>query len=101
MADWATIAGNMVNLVKRTNTRILATLKPDSETLENLSQEFHTMLRSREQDAKKIIRITCFAEELPVSRGGKTFVVCCTLKTLHRLSNRIPSTDSAIKISYA
>lgn len=76
LASWATIAGNMANLVKRTNTNVLEVLQPGSEVLENLTQDFHTMLRSREQAKGTSIHITCFAEELPVSRAGKTFMVC-------------------------
>ncbi|KAI4147729.1 MAG: hypothetical protein LQ340_005415 [Diploschistes diacapsis] len=65
----------MANLVKRTNTNVLEVLQPGSEVLENLTQDFHTMLRSREQAKGTSIHITCFAEELPVSRAGKTFMV--------------------------
>src|SRR5436190_19970379 len=75
LASWATIAGNMINLLKRTNIGILNALKPDSEVLEIITQEFHTMLRSRERDKDITVNITCFAEELPVSRLGKSFMV--------------------------
>jgi hypothetical protein len=66
----------MVNLLKRTNTRIIETLRPGSEVLEIITQEFHTMLRSRERDIGITISITCYAEELAVSRLGKSFMVC-------------------------
>lgn len=36
-------------MVKRTNTHIIRILQPDSEVLENVTQGFHTILRSREQ----------------------------------------------------
>ena len=75
LADWATIAGNMINLVKSTNTNILGVLKPDSEVLEDLTKRFHTMMRSRERAGGTSIRITCFCEQLPVSKAGKTFMV--------------------------
>ncbi|MCJ1277339.1 hypothetical protein MMC21_005151 [Puttea exsequens] len=75
LASWATIAGNMVNVVKTTNTDLLEVLKPSSEVLENLTQDFHTMLRSREQAQNPSMKITCFVEELPVSKAGKTFMV--------------------------
>lgn len=82
MASWATIAGNMVKVVKPANTDILEVLKPSSEVLENLTQDFHTMLRSREQAHNPSIHITCFVEELPVSKAGKTFMVCCIVSFL-------------------
>jgi hypothetical protein len=76
LAGWATITGNMINVVKRTNTDVLDTLNPKSEVLSIITQDFHTMLRSRDQNKFEPVRITCFAEELPVSRFGKTFMVC-------------------------
>jgi len=75
LASWGTIAGNMLNLVKRTNTNIVGVLQPDSEVLENVTQGFHTMLRSRERANGASIQITCFVEELPVTRAGKSFLV--------------------------
>ena len=65
----------MVKVVKTANTDILKVLKPSSEVLENLTQDFHTMLRSREQAQNPSIKITCFVKELPVSKAGKTFMV--------------------------
>ena len=76
MANLVTIAGNIVNLVKRTNTRLLETLEPTSEVLASITQEFHAMLRSRAQDIGARIDITCYAEELAVSRFGRSFMVC-------------------------
>lgn len=75
LASWGTIAGNMVNLVKRTNTDIVGVLQSDSEVLENVTQDFHTMLRSRERDGGASIQITCFVEELQVTTAGKSFMV--------------------------
>ena len=75
LASWATIAGNMINVVKRANTDILKVLEPSSEVLENLTQEFHSMLRSREQAQYSSIEIMCFVEELFVSKAGKKFMV--------------------------
>ena len=94
LASWATIMGNMAKVVKPANTDILEVLKPSSEVLENLTQDFHTMLRSREQAQMISIYITCFVEELPVSKAGKTFMVCykvsildVLLLTIDRLSH--------------
>lgn len=65
----------MVNLIKRTNTDIIRMLQPDSEVLENVTQGFHTMLRSREQAHGANIQITCFVKELPVTKAGKSFML--------------------------
>lgn len=75
LASWGTIAGNIVNLVKRTNIDIIGVLQPDSEVLENVTQGFHKMLQSRERAGKASIEITCFVEELPVTKAGKAFMV--------------------------
>ena len=75
LASWATIVNNMANLVKRTNTDIVKGLQSDSEALENVTQGFHTMLQSRERANGAKIQITCFVEELPVTKAGKSFMV--------------------------
>jgi len=76
MADWATIAGHLVNLVKRTNTDIVGVLKTDSQVLEIVQQTFQTMMKNRESDGKQKLQVTCFAEEMPVQRAGLATVVC-------------------------
>ena len=76
----------MVNVFKRTTTSILKTLDPNSEVLEIITQDFHTMLRSREQNKEGIVSITCFAEEQPVTKLGKTFIVCQHPMVLYELS---------------
>ena len=78
LASWGTIVGNMVNLVKRTNTDIIGVLQSDSGVLENViqaGQAFHTMLRSHERACEASVQITCFVEELPVTKAGKSFMV--------------------------
>ena len=75
LASLAVIAGNTASVFKRANTSILKTLTPSSEVLESINQEFHTMLKFREQSNLGGMKITCFAEELAVSRMGKTFLV--------------------------
>ena len=75
LASLAVIAANMARIVKRPNTRILRTLAPSSEALENINQEFHTLLRSRELANLGGMDITCFAEELAMSKFGGTFHV--------------------------
>jgi len=73
----------MVNTARRANRAILDTLKPQSEVLFNLVNDFHPMLRSRESKGAGTISITCYVEELAVSRWGKSFIVssCPRLQT--------------------
>jgi protein SERAC1 len=75
LASLAVFAGNMATPFKRPNISILKTLTPNSEVLENINHEFHTLLRSREQSNLGAMNITCFAEELAMSKMGKTFHV--------------------------
>jgi hypothetical protein len=46
-------------------------LKPGSEMLANLQQEFHTMLDDGSKNQKKTMEIFCFYEELPVVGVGE------------------------------
>lgn len=85
LASWASIAGNMVGLFKQTAINTLNTLHPNSEVLEIITHEFQTMLRSREQSKPGNMKITCYAEELPVQKLGKTFMVCRYPIVLHKL----------------
>ena len=70
IADWALICGRVTNLVRATNKKILDVLKPDSEVLANIQEEFHTMLRARANRGERPINIMCFFEELPVVGVG-------------------------------
>jgi hypothetical protein len=58
-------------MFKRTNTRLLETLSPDSEVLAWIQKDFHTMLRSRQKEGKEPPKITCFYEELPIHGIGE------------------------------
>lgn len=71
----AKIAADMVKLFRPTNARIMETLTPNSEVLEIITQDFHSMMRSQETERDVSINITCYAEELAVSRFGKSFMV--------------------------
>jgi hypothetical protein len=48
----------------------LAVLKSDSEVLARVQDEFHTMVRLRNQKRLQPIEITCFFEELPLQGVG-------------------------------
>lgn len=56
---------------------ILEILKSNFENLENLTQNFHIMLRSREQVQISNICIICFVEKLLVLKVNKIFMMCC------------------------
>ena len=70
MAEWASIATGLAQLIGSPNTKIVSALKPDSEMLAEVQNGFHNLLRLRkeEQDELKII---CFYEELPIPVSGE------------------------------
>jgi hypothetical protein len=70
-ADWATPLTRLSNVLRKTNSEIVQVLKPGSEMLANLQQEFHTMLDNRSKNHKKTMEIFCFYEELPVVGVGE------------------------------
>lgn len=71
LANWASICGKMVNMVKVTNSSLLNLLKPESEVLARIQQEFHSTLRARSIRREPLMMITCFFEELPVRGVGE------------------------------
>lgn len=70
-AEWATPLTRLSNVLRKTNSEIVQVLKPGSEMLANLQQEFHTMLDDRTKNHKKTMEIFCFYEELPVVGVGE------------------------------
>jgi protein SERAC1 len=70
LAHWAEYIAKAIGVLKQTNSEILAVLKSDSEVLERVQGNFHTMIRSRSQDGLPSIEITCFFEELPLPGIG-------------------------------
>ena len=70
-ADWATPLTRLSKALRQPNSQIVQVLKPGSEMLANLEQEFHTMLDDRIRNQKQTMEIFCFYEELPVSGIGK------------------------------
>lgn len=65
IAAWGTYALNIVNTVKRANTYVVETLRPDSEMLRNVQQAF-AYLREKRMAKSKKLEVTCFFEELPL-----------------------------------
>jgi protein SERAC1 len=64
LADWGSIGTNFINLFRKTNPEIVAVLKPNSEVLAALQQEYYDMLSQRQEDKKGVPRMFCFYEEL-------------------------------------
>ncbi|KAH0537120.1 hypothetical protein FGG08_006053 [Glutinoglossum americanum] len=71
VANWASVLGNLASVVRQTNTDLLAVLKPDSEVLARIQQDFQTMLRIRREGRAGVMDVTCFYEELPVRGVGE------------------------------
>ena len=71
LARWAKVLTGLSNIVRKSNSEIIGVLKPGSEMLANLQQEFHTMLEKRSLDGKPPIRIFCFYEEIAVIGVGE------------------------------
>ncbi len=63
MAEWAKFGSHVTSFFKRSNSDIVAVLKPGSEMLASIQKNFHGMLRKRENDQRRI-QITCFYDEL-------------------------------------
>lgn len=60
----------VVGVLRKTNPEILAVLERESEVLARVQDEFHTMVRLRNQEKLHPIEITCFFEELPLPGVG-------------------------------
>ncbi len=75
LADWARVFTSVAKLVKRLNEPLITVLQPESEVLARIQQEFHTMIRARNEAGRPKMRMVCFFEDLDtpgvgaVSRG--------------------------------
>jgi len=72
-SDAAALASNLsllAKIVKCANRDIVDRLKPASEFLAGLQQDFHRLLRRRAQEALPCPKLFCFYEELPVIGVG-------------------------------
>lgn len=64
LANWAKAFTSVAKLVKGTNNALVNVLRPQSEVLARIQQEFHTMMRARSLAGKHEMRIVCFYEDL-------------------------------------
>ena len=81
LAKWASIFTSLSAVVRRNARELVDVLKPGSEVLAALQQEFHTMLDARREALKPRIKIFCFFEEIPVM-GAKVIPHRCSLGVL-------------------
>ncbi|KAK0639519.1 hypothetical protein B0T16DRAFT_497593 [Cercophora newfieldiana] len=71
LARWAEKLSRHFQLMKQTNSNIVATLRRESEVLARIQDSFHTMILARNKDPQHNIDITCFFEELPLPVVGQ------------------------------
>ena len=70
LGAWESFGTQLANIVKRPNQDLLGVLKPGSEMLHLVENDFHKILRLR-KDEESEISITCFYEELDVRPIGQ------------------------------
>ncbi|KAI9766297.1 MAG: hypothetical protein M1839_004928 [Geoglossum umbratile] len=70
LARWAEMLAKSIGLIKQTNPQILQVLQRDSEVLARIQDNFHVMVRARNQQGFRPIEIACFYEELPLPGIG-------------------------------
>ena len=71
LADLAVIGSRFLQYFRQVNREALEILQQKSEVMARIRQDFHTMLRGRDQSKDREITITCFYEELPVRVIGE------------------------------
>ena len=74
LADLAVIGGRLFQFFRRVNRETLEILQQKSEIMARIRQDFHTMLRGRDQSKNRGIAIVCFYEELPVRAIGEVLL---------------------------
>ena len=82
LADLAVIDSRFLQYFRRVNHRTLEILQQKSEVMARIRQDFHTMLRVRDQSKDKEIIIICFYEELPVRAIGEVIYTRIVRKCL-------------------
>lgn len=79
IANWAKPLTQLSNMLRRSNSDIVAVLRPGSEMLATIQQDFHTMLEDRRRNENKWINVFCFYEEKAYNGVGH---VCSSEKRL-------------------
>ena len=70
LAVWGERITKSLGIIKQTNSEIISVLRAQSEVLSRIQNDFHTMLRDREQNSERQMQITCFFEEVPLRGVG-------------------------------
>lgn len=70
LSAWLGFGTRMASLLRPTNRDIETVLKPGSEMLLLVENNFYSIIRQRQEEGSKIM-ITCFYEELPVTGLGE------------------------------
>ena len=73
LADWARVGSQFLRYFQQVNWGTLEVLQHKSEVMSRIRQDFHTMLRERDQTKDAEFKIICFFEELPVWNIGMVF----------------------------
>ena len=71
LAEWAVTGSRFLQYFRRVNQQTMEVLQQKSEVMARIRQDFHTMLRKRDQNKEWEIAIICFYEELPVRAVGE------------------------------
>ena len=69
LARWAAFGSQIMSVFKCSNTAVLDVLRPGSELLAQIQENFQKMLRLRKRDGRPI-HIICFYEQLPLMVTG-------------------------------
>ncbi|KXH68079.1 hypothetical protein CSAL01_08946 [Colletotrichum salicis] len=70
LAVWAERLAKSIGVLKQTNTEILSVLRPESEVLAEIQDNFHNITQSQTIAGVCTIKITCTYEELPLPGIG-------------------------------
>ena len=71
LAAWSSILKGLSKVLKKADHQIVDVLRPGSEMLAYLQQDFHGMLHQRERQGSTPLRIYCFYEKVGVFAIGK------------------------------
>jgi hypothetical protein len=69
LADWAVVGSRFLRYFRQTNMSTLEALRPDSEVMERIRNDFQIGVRGR-QGQQSETRLVCFFEELPMPVVG-------------------------------
>lgn len=88
LAKWAKFGTDIAGLVRPANKGIVAVLKPGSEMLRQIENNFHIILRKRKHEGREIV-LTSFWEELSVGSIGQVDYQSLVEDQAHRTDGEI------------